>query len=310
MKRLPLLCTLAIALAASAGPARAYFEETAAGARGLALGSAAIATVSDASAYYWNPAALSEVRRDQVLVDYAKPYGLTDLNAGSAAFATRRFGAGWAAAWHHLGVTDVYSEDLFCLAAGKRLVEFPGGHVLAGGLTYKLGRASFQPVTDTRTGTTIDYGSQMRGSLDAGFKWVTPWNVDFAWTGRDLIEPRYQFVPGTGGDLQVMRQEVAAAFRWNRESTVTLGWSQLDAGRSSLNAGIEILFFDVFAIRSGVSNLSRIYESYGSPTELLYNGGIGVFHRGWNVDAAATTNRDLGASYRVTLRVPVGDKGR
>lgn len=293
----------------AATPVHAYFEETAVGARGLALGSSALASVSDASAYYWNPAALSEVRRTEVLVDYAKPFGLGDLNVGSGAVATTAFGTGWAVAWHHLGVTDVYSEDLFSLAAGRKLTEFGRGHVLAGGLTYKLGRAAFQPFRDPGTGGTVDYGSQAKGSLDAGLKWTTPWNVDFAWVGRDVIEPRYEFVAGTGGDLQVMRQEVAAAFRWNRESTITLGWSQLDAGRSSLGAGIEILFYDVFAIRSGVSNVSRIVESYGSPTELQYNGGFGIFHRGWFVDAAATTNRDLGASYRVTLRVPVGGNG-
>lgn len=308
MKR-ALVVLASLAALAAPGPARAYFEETAVGARGLALGSSALASVSDASAYYWNPAALSELRRFELLVDYAKPFGLEDLNVGSGAVAGRAFGTGWAIAWHHLGITDAYGEDQFSLAAGRRLAEFRGGHVLAGGATYKLGRASFQEFRDPLTGATVGYGSQAKGSLDAGLKWSTPWNVDFAWVGRDLIEPRYEFVAGTGGDLQKLRQEVAAAFRWNRESTITLGWSQQDAGRTSLGAGIEISFYDVFAIRSGVSNLSRIVESYGSPTELQYNGGFGIYHRGWFVDAAATTNRDLGASYRLTLRVPVGGNG-
>lgn len=306
MKR---LLTFAALWLAVARPAAAYFEETAVGARGLALGSAATATVTDPTAYYWNPAALSELRRLEVIVDYAKPFGVQELNAGAGAVGGHWRGTGWAVGWHHLGITNVYAEDQFSVGAGRRLAEWSGGHSLAGGLTYKLGRASFQPFTEPGTGATVGYGAQAKGSLDAGLKWTTPWNVDFAWVGRDLIEPRYEFVAGTGGDLQVMRQELAAAFRWNRESTITLGWAQQDAGRSSLNAGIEIQFYNVFAIRSGVSNLSRIYESYGSPNELQYNGGFGVFHRGWFVDAAATTNRDLGASYRVTLRVPVGGNG-
>jgi hypothetical protein len=309
-RRLAVATLLAVASLLPSNPARAYFEETAVGARGLALGSAGLATISDVSAYYWNPAALTEVRGTEVLLDYAKPFGLDDLNTGAAVVGGRWRGFGWAAAWHHLGVTEVYSEDLFSLAAGHRLAEWSSGHVLAGGATYKLGRAAFQPFRDPGTGSTVDYGSQAKGSLDVGLKWTTPWNVDFAWMGRDLLEPRYEFVLDSGGDLQVTRQEVAAAFRWNRESTITVGWQQQDAGQSSLNAGIEILFYDVFAIRSGISNISRIYESYGSPTELQYNGGFGVFHRGIHVDAAATTNRDLGASYRVTLRVPVGGDGR
>ena len=87
-------------------------------------------------------------------------------------------------------------------------------------------------------------------------------------------------------------------------------WSEQDAGPASLNVGIEILFFDVFAIRSGISNLSEVYKSYGSPNDLQYNGGFGVYHKGYFVDAAATTNHDLGASYRVTVRVPFGGGAR
>jgi hypothetical protein len=130
--------------------------------------------------------------------------------------------------------------------------------------------------------------------------------VDFAGVMRDVLEPRYEVVAGTGGDLQQSRAELAAALHWNRESTITLGWSQQAAGAATFNAGIEILFFDVFAIRSGIANVSEVYKSYGSPNDLQYNGGFGVYHKGYFVDAAATTNHDLGASYRVTVRVPFG----
>jgi hypothetical protein len=85
-----------------------------------------------------------------------------------------------------------------------------------------------------------------------------------------------------------------------------VGWSQPDQGSATLNAGMEIRFFDVFAIRSGLQNLSRVYQAYGSPNELQYSGGFGVYHRGYHVDASAVTNHDLGASYRVTVRMPLG----
>ena len=66
-----------------------------------------------------------------------------------------------------------------------------------------------------------------------------------------------------------------------------------------------MLFFDVFAIRSGLKNISRVYEAQQSPNDLQFSGGLGVFHRGYYVDATAETSRDLGASYRVTLRFPL-----
>lgn len=287
-----------------ATPASAYFEEVQVGARGLALGSGAIASVNDASAYYWNPAALGDLRRGEALADYAKPYGLGDVNAGALVLAIPFAGAGWAVAWHHVGLTDTYSEDLLCASVGRPIRSFGKGHQVSAGATFKFGRASFQSFNDPVTGAAIDFGTVSRGSFDAGLRWSTPWNVDFAYVARDLLEPRYEFIPGTGGQLLTTRHELAGAFRWNRESTITLGWSQLDSRRTSLSAGIEVLFYDVFALRSSIANLSRVYDSYASPNELQFNGGFGIYHRGYFVDATASTNRDLGASYRVSVRVP------
>ena len=295
---------------AMVSPAEAYFEETAAGARGVALGASALGVIQDATAYYWNPAALSGIQRYEAIADYAKPYGVPDLNVGTLAVAGRAYGTGWAVAWHRLAISDAYSEDLFHIAAGRSVLQTARGHELSAGITYKLGRIAFQPFEDPDSGTQFDFGSQAKGSADAALKWTTPWRLDFSWVGRDLIEPRYQFVAGTDGDATERRHELAAALRWNRESVATIGWSQQEIGHATFNAGIEILFYDVFSIRSGVSNLSEIYKAYGSPNDLQYNGGFGVFHKGYYVDVAATTNHDLGASYRVTLRLPFGSEAR
>ena len=309
-KRLPLL--LLVALLAT--PARAYFEESAVGARGLAMGFGSIASVSDVSAHYWNAAALTRLAQGEASVDYAKPYGLADLNVGAVALAMPIGSFGVGAGWHHLGITGGYAEDLFSVSVGHRLptpARLGRGHVLSGGLTAKLGRIGFTPFTDPSAPTaTIDYGTQTHPSLDASLLWETPWRVDVAWVGRDLMEPRYQFIPGTGGQRLTARHELAAAVRWNRESTISIGWSQLSGGQTSLSAGIEITFFNVFAIRSSISNLSRIVDTQGSPNELDFNGGFGVFHHGYHVDATATTDHDLGASYRITLRAPLPGTAR
>ena len=309
MRRFGNALTLAALALLAGAPAHAYFEETATGARGLALGSSALAAIDDASAYYWNPAGLAGLRQAELLIDYAKPHGVEGLDAGALGAAGRAAGFGWAVAWHRLAISHVYAEDQFDLAAARPVANVAGGRLDAGA-TFKFGRVSFQSFADPLTGESVDYGAQSKGSLDGGLLWHSPWNIDFAWTGRDLLQPRYEFVAGSGGGLLKARQEVAAAFRWNRESIVTVGWSQGAIGSSSLSAGLEIQFYDVFAIRSGVANLSRIYESFGSPNELQYTGGFGVYHGNVFVDAAATTNRDLGATYRVTLRVPFAGPGR
>lgn len=306
MSRRPTVAALAAlaALVLAAPPAAAYFEQTLLGARGLALGEGAIAAVSDVSALYWNPAALSRLRRPEALADYARPYNLTGLSDGAVAVAVPFAGTGWALAWHRLALAGAYSEDLLTVAAGREVLE-RGDHRLAAGLAFKLGRAAFEEFAEPGSGGSVDYGAMTKGSLDAALLWTTPWRVDVTWVARDLLEPRYEFVAGTGGGRVPLRHEAAAAIRWNRESTITLGWSQSDVS-SSFNAGLEILFFDVFAIRSGVTNLSNVYRASGSPNDMQFAGGFGVFHRGYHVDAAALTNHDLGASYRVTLRVPFG----
>jgi hypothetical protein len=290
--------------------AHAYFEETTVGARAIAMGFGSMASVDDASAHYWNPAALVRVKRLEGSVDYAKPHGLSEVDAGALAVALPLRGLHTAAAWHHVGISGVYSEDLFTLSAARTVRRTASGHEVSVGGSLRHGRVGFEafapidPLTGTAT-AAVDYGSRSALSADAGVLWKTPWRVDLAWVGRDLVEPRYEFIAGSGGQLLPAKQQVGASIRWNRESTIALGWAQTGSGRTSVSAGIEVTFFDVFAIRSSLSNLSRIVDALGSPNDLQYNGGFGVYHKGWFVDAAATTTHDLGASYRITLRAPL-----
>ncbi len=304
MRRLALALGLTVLLAP---PAHAYFELTSAGARVVALGPSAMGMVDDVSAYHWNPAALASLDRLELMADYSKPYGIENLSENAIAAGGRRWGTGWAAAWHRTSVADVYAEDQFCLAAGRRFVRTPDGSQVDLGATFVFGRAAFQPFDVAGVGTQ-DYGAVSRGSFDVGARWRTPWNVDLAWVTHDLLQPRYEFVPGSGGDRLSARQEVAAAFHWNRESTISAGWRQQPRGKALLSAGMEILFFDVFAIRSGLTNLASTYQADSAPTDLQFSGGFGVFHRGVMIDAAAATSHDLGASYRVTLRFHPGGR--
>lgn len=302
MSRRLVLCAAAAALAALApAPASAYFELTSVGARAVSLGPSAMGLVDDVSAYRWNPAALATLHGDELLLDAARPYGVENLGENAVALGTRRWGTGWAVGWHRVSVADVYAEDQFCAAAGRTVLRTPGGSRLDAGATFTFGRAAFQPF-EIAAGSSVDYGVVSKGSLDAALRWRTPWNMDVSWVARDLLQPRYEFEAGTGGDRLDLRQEVAAAFHWNKESTICVGWGQPPRGASSFSAGLEVLFFDVFAIRSGLSNLSSTYQSTSSPNDLTFSGGFGVFHRGVHIDAAAGTHHELGASYRVSLR--------
>jgi hypothetical protein len=315
--RLPAALALVAAAALAASPALAYFDETAVGSRGVSLGFSALACTEDVSAGYWNPAGLAGLDRGQILFDYSKPYGVPDLNEGALMFGGRRWNTGWSVGWHRLGIAGAYAEDAFSLSAGRHVWSSRRGHALDAGATYKWLRAGFQPFEPEDffpddgapvLPGRVEYGWQGKGSLDLGLLWTTPWKVDFAWVGRDLAEPHFEFVPGSGGGRIPFRNELAAVWRWNRESILTAGWSQVDRVRTSVNVGFEITFYDVFAIRSGLTNLRPLFQSNGSPNKFQYTGGFGIYHNDVYVDTAVYTNHDLGASYRASVRVPVGGR--
>lgn len=299
---------LALGLAGAASPAHAWFEQRLAGSRGISMGVAAGASANDVSALFWNPAGLAWIAGHEVMLDYAQPYLSDELSENSAAFGTRWRGTGLATGWHWLGIPGSYGELAASLSAG-RVVGRPGaGHELAAGVTFQYLRAAFDAFTVAGTGEAVDYGSRSAVTADLGFTWRTPWRTDFSWVGRDLLAPEISFVDGSPGGTLDRRHELAAAFRWNRESTVAAGVATRPGAGTSLSLGAEIWFYDVFAIRSGFTEVSKILSAGESPTEFQYTGGFGVKHRGWQVDAAAITNHDLGVSYRASLlkAFPIG----
>jgi len=303
-----LTATLALA-AACAWPAaaHAYFEEIAVDSRLLAMGSSGQAEARGVSAYYWNPAGLARLKGWEFMADYARPYGTPDLAANALIVGGRWNEVPFAAGWHRLGIADVYAEDLFIVAAGRELVALPSGHRLAAGATLKFGRVSIQKFSVGPPGMSVDYdyGARSALSADLGLIWSTPWKLSLAWVSRDPLKPDFTFGDVEDAGQVPARQEVGLAYAWNTESTLLASWSETDgSGRTRLSLGLEVTFYNVFAIRSGISNISEITRGDDpgvSNDEFRYVGGFGITHRGWNIDAAAETHHELGASYRATL---------
>lgn len=292
---------IAVALVGAAAPAHAWFEQRLAGSRGFSMGASAAANVDDVTALYWNPAGLAWLSRHELMLDYAQPYLSEDLSENAAAFGTRWRGTGVAAGWHWLGIPGAYGELAATLSAGRVIARPRDGHEVAAGVSLQYLRAGFDAFTVAGTGESVDYGAESAFTADLGLLWRTPWRIDFAWVGRDVLVPEIRFIDGSPGGQLDFRNDLAVAFRWNRESTVTAGFSSEPGGGTSLGLGAEIWFYDVFAIRSGFTEVSKILSAGDSPNDFQYTGGFGVRHKGWQVDAAAFTNHDLGVSYRASL---------
>jgi hypothetical protein len=303
------------ALTAGATPTAAYFEDVDAGARAQGMGTAGVAVVEDVSALYWNPAALGALSRPEAFAAYGRPLGVGGLYTGAVAVAGPGpgplKGTGVAAGWHRYGVSNAYAEDLFQIAAGRTIARSRSGHELAVGGALKAGRVGVAAYSDPGTGALVDYGTQTAFSIDTAARWRAPWKVDVVWVASDWTSPDYGFFAGAegeGGGTEVpTRHRVGLAYRWNPESTVGAAWTSADAhGRSRFDVGLEIWFYDVFAIRSGLTDLGGLPDPETSAQRFQYAGGIGLRDARWRLDAAVATTRELGTSYRFSLIVPFG----
>ena len=304
-RALPLLALLA------AADAHAFFEDTGAGARAQGLGTLGSAVIEDASAYHWNPSFLGRLERREGLVAYGKPLGVQDLQASALAVAGPGpgplGGIGMALAWHRYSIAGVYAEDLFSISAGRTVRRFRAGHELAVGGSAKLGRVGIDPSTDPDTGEPVDFGSRSAFGLDTAVSWRTPWRLDVAWVAYDWTSPEFDFVEGGGGTDVRTRHRLAAAWRWNRESTVGAAWTSPAArGSSRVDVGVEIWFYEVFAIRSALTDIGGLPDPGTSAERFQYSGGVGLRNAKWRLDAAVATTRELGTSYRMSLSVPFG----
>ena len=309
-----LAAVLVLGLTLAASPAAAYFEDLDTGARAQGMGTAGAAMTEDVSAFYWNPAALDRIGRREALAAYGRPLGAGGLFTGSVAVGGRGPGPlsslGMALAWHRYAVNGVYAEDLWQVSAGRTIRRTKGGHELAVGGALKVGRVGTTPYDDPDTGVPVDYGAKTGVSFDTAVLWRSPWKLDVAWVGYDWASPDYGFIEGSDGTEVSTRHRVAAAYRWNRESTLGAAWtSPGPRGGARFDLGLEIWFYDVCAIRSGLTDLGGLPDPGTSAQRFQYAGGVGLRNERWRFDAAVATTRELGTSYRFSLILPCGAGG-
>jgi hypothetical protein len=310
---LPALVLTVAALTLRPLDAAPYFENIDTGARAQGMGNAGAAMIEDVTAFDWNPAALDRLDRPEAMAGYGMPLGVRDLYTGALAVGGRGpgplRGLGMAVAWRRYGVEGVYSEDLWQVSAGRTLRRFGSGHELAVGGAFKIGRVGLTGYPDPVTGSPVEYGARTAWSLDTSALWRSPWRLDVGWVAQDWPTPEYDFIPGGEGSAVPTRHRLSAAYRWHRESTVGAAWTSAGTrGGSRLDLGVEIWFFDVFAIRSALTDLGGLPDPGTSAQRFQYAGGVGLRNERWRVDAAVATTRELGTSYRFSLVVPFGSR--
>jgi hypothetical protein len=278
-----------VALGVASVVALAGFLPMEEGARATAMGGAFIGVSDDATAVFWNPAGYGLTQGLKLTAMRTRLFSVGELSEdcvalGYSGWHRAGFGFGWA----RTGLEDIYSENTFVVAAGRRLVL--DGLAVGGALRiYRVAAPGYEYYNDPNfTNGDTGYGGDL-GLLYKGRNWSAACVV------RNLGEPELTMIRTTEagdpvstefrvGGTYVFREVMLISGEIRRPREVPAYYD----GRTSYYLGTEIWFYDAFALRSGLNR--------GRATA-----GVGLRIENLTVDAALISDRRPGNKYRLSL---------
>lgn len=296
---LSLVLTMTSGAFATSGANTANFLKIGVGARGAAMGEAQTAVSEDVTASYWNPAALSQLRFQELslmhydLVENVRyqqaNYGFPTENKGSFAFGINRLDYGSIQGYDNAALpTGSLDASSLLLTAGwgKRLWEETP---LSVGASLKYlnsdlaGYSASAPMLDAGLHYSFDSG-RLRGLKLAAALRNFGSDVQYDQQGSDLPQ---QMILGAGlsalgGNLILAADAIQTK---NEDSRLALG--------------LEYRVFEMLRLRVGYNGIS----------DFVGNGityGMGLNFRLWNLDYAYVPFGDLGNTNRISVGVRFG----
>jgi hypothetical protein len=181
------LVCLILASRASATPYAGEFLATGIGARALGVGGAYVAVVDDASATYWNAAALPRSEMREIMYMHSERFGdLVNYDAGALVFRTRESTSGARSAFG-LGFVMVSVPDIQLTPTNPDLLK------------------EIESGTDGEFNTNDPDGSEGNGRLDPGERL----NLDLLSQYADVVTDRELGVYLSYGRTQVFHPDVS-----------------------------------------------------------------------------------------------------
>lgn len=312
------------------GTTSAQFLHIPVGARPAALGSATTATLSDATAMYWNPGALAAVSERQVMIEHSEWFA--DLRHNFAGVVLPLGSAG-VIGLHVISLTmDDMEETTFEQQEGTGRMF--GAYNYAVGLSYAR-----YLMRDFSIGGTVKYvhesiwNTSAGGfAVDLGTSYVTPFdgirlgvrlanfgqkmNID----GKDLTTT-VDIDPGSEGnnnriDARLSTREfdlpllLQVGLAWDgyesrnfRATLMADALSPSDANQS-VNVGMELSFFEeLFSLQAGLPELflgeDRMFEfAFGGSVAYEMTNGLGL-----DLGYALQSHKYLGLTNRFSVKI-------
>lgn len=271
-----------------------------AGARGISLGRSFVSLADDASAMYWNPAALRNVEQTQVMGMYMSLFGdftgadytylgavYPTLGAGAFGIGFLRVGTtfdGYDALSRPIGEGEYSESQLIIGYAAERYSRWVGGR-LAVGSSFKVSRQVIDPFSSTAPGADLGfrYIPDMAKSIAIGLNFQ-----DFAGGEHKLNQE---------GDPALSTVMLGAGYTRHFSSGSALRMLvQMDlpeAADSKLHLGMEYAFANYMAIRAGMDDGDVSF-------------GLGLEVRGYGFDYAFLTRDEAGSAHPVAFTARMG----
>jgi len=311
------------------GTGAAQFLHIPVGSRAAGLGGAVTASVTDASAMYWNPGALAGVRTRQALLEHSSWIG--DLQHNYVAIALPISGAGtiglsmvaltmgdmeettfeqqdgtgrmFGASSYAIGVSyGQYLLRTFAIGGTVKFVTERIFNTSASTVAVDLGTMYQTPFEPLRFGVRIaNFGPKMRMSGD---DLIAPVDIDPNNNGNNSEIDAYLKTKRYA--MPLMMQAGLALDAINNErirATIMVDATSPSDNNQSVNVGTELSFFnDLFSVQAGLPELGLKdrtweYAAGGSVNYRLSNG------TGLSVGYAAQGHKWLGLTNRISMKL-------
>jgi len=327
-KALFIILMVLLTSAITAGEYAADFMRIGVGARAAALGNAVVASADDATAFYWNPAGLPEVRGMSLHVDHVPMFnGLAQYNVVNAALALRN-NLTVAVGWIRLGVDDI---PRYAPLQGTRLDRLTKGE-------YRSTGQAEGYFTDAEDAVLLAIGKKVTFDLGIGPKShmiIIPMELSMGVSGKFIHQKLDDKVGvGQGIDLGVLARAVSrdrvmdGAVRWlgfglraRDLSRTSIAWNTASKHEDRVQTSIALglagsLYFTSLDSRLTVSidqevapfpetragvefSLLHVAALRAGICNDSFSAGAGLRFKYFSVDYAFVTH-DLGNTHRVS----------
>jgi tetratricopeptide (TPR) repeat protein len=270
------------------------------GSRAISLGRSFVSVADDASALYWNPAALRNVQDKQIMGMYMSLFGeFTDvnyayiggvyptLNAGSIGIGVMRVGGdfeGFDGASVPTGTQDYSETQILVGYAFERQLNYLGGR-FASGVTFKIANQQVASASSTSPG------------VDLGFRYVPSFadKISLGVNLQDLVGPEHKLF--VEDDKQARTIMYGAGFTQVFDNgsalRLMLQYDTPERADAKFHVGGEFLFSQFAALRVGFDD-----------GELAF--GVGFSMSMFGLDYAFLDREAAGTSHPVTFTTHYG----